>query len=60
MTDTKWKSKHKPTTVVQVLSDNAEMRIGETKWKGVAYVDAKNRVTFRQTKEFLDKFIPAV
>jgi hypothetical protein len=59
VTDTKWKSKYKPTTVVQILSDNAQVRLGETKWKGVAYLDGKNRVCFRTSEEFYEKFVPA-
>jgi hypothetical protein len=44
---------------VEVISDDVEIRIGETKWAGVAYVrDGKSKLYVRTKAEFKAKFVP--
>lgn len=44
---------------VEVISDDVEIRIGETKWSGVAYVrDGKTKLYVRTKAEFKAKFVP--
>jgi len=44
---------------VEVISDDVEIRIGETKWSGVAYVrEGKAKLYIRTKAEFKAKFVP--
>jgi hypothetical protein len=43
---------------VELLSDDVEIRIGETKWAGVAYMrQGKSKVYVRTKAEFKAKFV---
>jgi hypothetical protein len=43
---------------VELLSDDVEIRIGETKWAGVAYMrEGKSKVYVRTKAEFKAKFV---
>lgn len=43
---------------VELLSDDVEIRIGETKWSGVAYMrDGKAKIYVRTKAEFKAKFV---
>lgn len=44
---------------VELLSDDVEIRIGETKWTGVAYMrEGRSKVYVRTKAEFKAKFVP--
>jgi hypothetical protein len=44
---------------VEVVSDEVEIRIGETKWTGVVYVrEGKSKLYVRTKAEFKAKFVP--
>ncbi len=44
---------------VELISDDVEIRIGETKWSGVAYVrEGRSKVYVRTKAEFKAKFVP--
>jgi len=46
---------------VEVISDDVEIRVGEMKWMGVAYIrDGKPKVYVRTKAEFKAKFIPVI
>jgi len=56
----KYKNLGNPSVSVEVISDDVEIRIGETKWAGVAYMrEGKSKVYVRTKAEFKAKFTPA-
>jgi len=55
----KYKNSGNSSVQVEVISDDVEIRIGETKWSGVAYVrDGKTKLYVRTKAEFKAKFVP--
>jgi hypothetical protein len=55
----KYKNSGNPSVSVEVISDDVEIRIGETKWAGVAYMrEGKSKVYVRTKAEFKAKFTP--
>lgn len=55
----KFKNLGNSSVVVTVISDDVEIRIGETKWAGVAYIrDGKTKLYIRTKAEFKAKFAP--
>ena len=55
----KYKNSGNPSVSVEVISDDVEIRIGETKWAGVAYTrEGKSKVYVRTKAEFKAKFTP--
>lgn len=55
----KYKNSGNSSVQVEVISDDVEIRIGETKWSGVAYVrDGKAKLYIRTKAEFKAKFVP--
>lgn len=55
----KFKNLGNSSVEVQVVSDEVEIRIGELKWAGVAYVrEGKTKLYVRTKAEFKDKFVP--
>lgn len=56
----KYKNSGNGSVEVEVISDEVEIRIGETKWAGVAYVrEGKTKLYVRTKAEFKSKFVPA-
>jgi hypothetical protein len=56
----KYKNSGNPSVSVEVISDDVEIRIGETKWAGVVYTrEGKSKVYVRTKAEFKAKFTPA-
>jgi hypothetical protein len=54
----KYKNSAKSSVEVELLSDDVEIRIGETKWAGVAYMrEGKSKVYVRTKAEFKAKFV---
>lgn len=61
MTPLKMRYKNLGNSSVQVelICDDVEIRIGETKWSGVAYLrDGKTKLYIRTKAEFKAKFVP--
>ena len=57
----KYKNCGKNSVQVEVLSDDVEIRIGETKWAGVIYTrEGRQKVYVRTKAEFKAKFVPVV
>lgn len=55
----KYKNSGNPSVSVEVISDDVEIRIGETKWAGVVYTrEGKSKVYVRTKAEFKSKFVP--
>lgn len=55
----KYKNSGNPSVSVEVISDDVEIRIGETKWAGVVYTrEGKSKVYVRTKAEFKAKFVP--
>jgi hypothetical protein len=55
----KYRNSAKSSVEVELLSDDVEIRIGETKWAGVAYMrEGKSKVYVRTKAEFKAKFVP--
>jgi hypothetical protein len=58
-TTMKFKNSGNSSVIVEVISDDVEIRIGETKWAGVAYVrDGRSKLYIRTKAEFKSKFVP--
>lgn len=54
----KYKNSGNNSVEVELLSDDVEIRIGETKWAGVAYMrEGKSKVYVRTKAEFKAKFV---
>jgi hypothetical protein len=54
----KYKNSGNSSVEVELLSDDVEIRIGETKWSGVAYMrEGKAKVYVRTKAEFKAKFV---
>jgi hypothetical protein len=54
----KYRNYAKSSVEVELLSDDVEIRIGETKWAGVAYMrEGKSKVYVRTKAEFKAKFV---
>jgi hypothetical protein len=54
----KYRNSAKSSVEVELLSDDVEIRIGETKWAGVAYMrEGKSKVYVRTKAEFKAKFV---
>jgi len=54
----KYKNSGNSSVEVELLSDDVEIRIGETKWSGVAYMrEGKSKVYVRTKAEFKAKFV---
>ncbi len=54
----KYRNSAKNSVEVELLSDDVEIRIGETKWAGVAYMrEGKSKVYVRTKAEFKAKFV---
>jgi hypothetical protein len=54
----KYRNLGKSSVEVELLSDDVEIRIGETKWAGVAYMrEGKSKVYVRTKAEFKAKFV---
>ena len=54
----KYKNSGNSSVEVELLSDDVEIRIGETKWAGVAYMrEGKSKVYVRTKAEFKAKFV---
>jgi len=57
----KFKNSGNSTVQVEVISDDVEIRIGEMKWVGIAYIrDGKPKVYVRTKAEFKAKFTPVI
>jgi hypothetical protein len=55
----KYKNSGNGSVEVEVVSDEVEIRIGETKWAGIAYVrEGKSKLYVRTKAEFKAKFVP--
>ena len=55
----KFRNSGNKSVEVELISDDVEIRIGETKWSGVAYVrEGKGKVYVRTKAEFKAKFVP--
>lgn len=55
----KYKNLGNSSVQVELLSDDVEIRIGETKWQGVAYMrEGKRKLYVRTKAEFNAKFVP--
>ena len=54
----KYRNKHNPNLVVEVVDDRAELRTGELKSPAVAYRKHGGRLTVRRREEFLKQFEP--
>jgi hypothetical protein len=53
-----FKNSVKPSLKVQVIDEDAEIRIGEMKVPAVAYVrEGRNKVSIRTKEEFKAKFV---
>jgi hypothetical protein len=54
-------NKTKPSIVVDLVSLDAKLRVGETKWEAVVYrrVD-DGQIHVRPKSEFFEKFVPLV
>ena len=54
----KYKNSGNSSVEVEVLSDDVEIRIGETKWSGVVYMrEGKRKIYVRTKAEFNAKFV---
>lgn len=54
----KYKNLGNSSVQVELLSDDVEIRIGETKWSGVAYMrEGKRKLYVRTKAEFNAKFV---
>jgi hypothetical protein len=54
----KYKNLGNSSVQVELLSDDVEIRIGETKWQGVAYMrEGKRKLYVRTKAEFNAKFV---
>jgi hypothetical protein len=54
----KYRNSAKSSVEVELLSDDVEIRIGETKWAGVVYTrEGKSKVYVRTKAEFKAKFV---
>lgn len=54
----KYKNLENSSVQVELLSDDVEIRIGETKWQGVAYMrEGKRKLYVRTKAEFNAKFV---
>lgn len=54
----KFKNSAKPSIKVQIIDDDAEIRIGEMKVPAVAYVrEGRKKVSIRTKEEFRAKFV---
>jgi hypothetical protein len=54
----KYKNSGNSSVEVELLSDDVEIRIGETKWSGVAYMrEGKAKIYVRTKAEFKAKFV---
>lgn len=55
----RYRNRNKHTVVVEVVSDTATIRVGQTKWRGIVYMDVRNNeVCTRPTEEFHRLFEP--
>ena len=55
----RFKNSGNSSVQVEVISDDVEIRIGETKWSGIAYLrDGKTKLYVRTKAEFKAKFVP--
>jgi len=55
----KFRNSGNKSVEVELISDDVEIRIGETKWQGVAYMrEGKRKVYVRTKAEFKAKFVP--
>lgn len=58
-TTMKFRNSGNKSVEVELISDDVEIRIGETKWSGVAYVrEGRSKVYVRTKAEFKAKFVP--
>jgi len=59
VTTMKFRNSGNKSVEVELISDDVEIRIGETKWSGVAYVrEGRSKVYVRTKAEFKAKFVP--
>lgn len=57
----KYRNSGNQSVLVDIICDDVEIRIGETKWSGVAYTRGdKPKVYVRTKAEFKAKFTPAL
>lgn len=57
----RYKNSGNSSVQVEVISDDVEIRIGETKWSGVIYTrEGRQKVYVRTKSEFKAKFVPVV
>jgi hypothetical protein len=55
----KYKNCGNSSIQVDVICDDVEIRIGETKWSGIIYTrEGKSKVYVRTKAEFKAKFVP--
>jgi hypothetical protein len=58
-TKMKFRNASNKSVIVELLSDDVEVRIGETKWPSVAYLRTGTLKVYVRTKaEFYSKFLP--
>jgi len=54
----KYRNRHNPRLIVEVVDDSAELRTGEGKEAVVAYMKPGGKLTVRRKAEFLRLFEP--
>lgn len=55
----RYRSRYKHSVVVEVVNDKAIIRLGQTKWKAIVYMDVRDgEVCTRPTDEFYRIFEP--
>lgn len=55
----RYRSRYKHSVVVEVVNDKAIIRLGQTKWKAIVYMDVRDgEVCTRPTDEFHRIFEP--
>ena len=54
----RYRNRHNPRLIVEVVDDRAELRTGELKSPAVAYRKPGGTLTVRRREEFLKQFEP--
>ena len=55
----RYRNRHNSSIIVEILNEKAQVRLGETKWTGIAYLDLRNNnLCVRLPEEFHRMFAP--